>query len=292
MTPPASGPEVDLAGCLHAGTSSFARFLAGHAPELLPPLLRPTPGGIAALGDATPLRPVGGSPTGPAHATTIVALVHADGAVMAGDRRATAGSLIAHRAIEKVYVADGFTLVGIAGVAGLATELVALFQVELEHYEKIEGACLTLEGRANRLRTMIRTHLPWALQGLPIVPLLAGYDPAAGRGRIFSYDVAGGCYEENDHAGVGSGAPFARGALKKLWRPDLTADAALRVALEALYDAADDDTGTAGPDVARRIWPTCAVVDASGARLVEDADLARLVEELVADRRGNPGGAR
>lgn len=263
---------------LQATGSSFLAFLAGHAPELLPAAWSPAVGGA----DAGAL----GAP----HGTTIVAVAWDGGVVMAGDRRATAGTLIANRTIDKVFVADESSLVGIAGVAGVATELVALFQVELEHYEKIEGAPLSLEGRANRLRTMIRGNLPLALRGLPVVPLYAGFD--AGRGRIFSYDVAGGCYEEHDHAGVGSGALFARGALKKLWRPGLSGPEALRVAVEALYDAADDDTGTGGPDVARRIWPTCAVADAGGARLVGDAELAALVDALVADRRDNPGGAR
>ncbi|WP_219106983.1 proteasome subunit beta [Austwickia sp. TVS 96-490-7B] len=249
------------------------------APELLP----------SWGGGSIPAGPGGLSVSVP-HGTTIVAVRHADGVVMAGDRRATAGNLIANRTIDKVFVADATSLVGIAGVAGMATELVALFQVELEHYEKIEGAPLSLEGRANRLRTMIRGNLSLALQGLPVVPLFAGFD--GHQGRIFSYDVAGGCYEEHDHAGVGSGSLFARGALKKLWRPDLGAREALRIAVEALYDAADDDTGTGGPDLARRIWPTCGVADASGARMVGDEEIAELVTELVDDRRGDPGGSR
>ncbi|GAB77156.1 proteasome beta subunit [Austwickia chelonae] len=260
---------------LTATTSSFSAFLTDHAPELLPtaPATLPTD-------TQTPLP----------HGTTIVAVAFDGGVVMAGDRRATSGNLIANRTIDKVFVADESSLVGISGVAGVATEMVALFQVELEHYEKIEGTPLSLEGRANRLRTMIRGNLPLALRGLGVVPLFAGYDGHTG--RIFSYDVAGGCYEEHDYAGVGSGSLFARGALKKLWHPTLDADTALRIAVEALYDAADDDTATGGPDIARRLWPTCALADNDGARLVADNDIADIVETLVADRRHNPGGAR
>lgn len=271
-------PGLDPA-CLGATTSSFSEFLGRYAPQLMPLALR---GGHPVVGDLSPL----GAP----HGTTIVTVVFDGGVVMAGDRRATAGSLIASRTIEKVFVADETSLVGIAGVAGIATEMVALFQVELEHYEKIEGAPLSLEGRANRLRSMIRAHLGLAMQGLPVVPIFAGYDGM--RGRIFSYDVAGGCYEERDHAGVGSGALFARGALKKLWYPGMGAEEALRIAVEALYDAADDDTGTGGPDLARRIWPTCAVADISGARLIADERVESVVASLVMDRRMNPGGAR
>lgn len=286
---PPGRPSPGLpAAYLSATTSSFTSFLGGYAPELLPTVL---------TDPALPML-AGGAPEQLTHGTTIVAVAFDGGVVMAGDRRATAGHLIANRTIDKVFVADESSLVGIAGVAGVATELVALYQVELEHYEKIEGAPLSLEGRANRLRTMIRGNLALALRGLPVVPLFAGYDDRAGtdgtpgRGRIFSYDVAGGCYEERGHAGVGSGSLFARGALKKLWRPGLGEDEALRVAVEALYDAADDDTATGGPDLARGIYPTCGIADADGARLVGDERLAGIVAALVADRRGNPGGAR
>lgn len=293
---------------LSATTSSFAAFLAEHAPELLPVSqadVTDLPGLAGLTGVTGPAELTGAvGALGAAHGTTIVAVAFNGGVVMAGDRRATAGHLIANRTIDKVFVADETSLVGIAGVAGVATELVALYQVELEHYEKIEGAPLSLEGRANRLRTMIRANLGLALRGLPVVPLFAGYADARpesgtpGGGRIFSYDVAGGCYEEHAYAGVGSGALFARGALKKLWRPGLEADAALRIAVEALYDAADDDTGTGGPDLARRIYPTCGIADADGARLVGDAQLAELVARLVEDRRhledgrATPGAAR
>ena len=174
--------------------------------------------------------------------------------------------------------------------------MVRLFQVELEHYEKIEGITLSLEGKANRLPMMIRGNLGMAMQGLAVVPLFAGWDiendETSALGRIYSYDVTGGCYREHDHHGVGSGSLFARGSMKKLWRPGLDADVAVRVALEALYDAADDDSATGGPDLSRRIWPTVAVVDVEGVRFVSEGSLSELVAQIVADRQGNPGGAR
>ena len=204
---------------------------------------------------------------------------------MAGDRRATMGNLIANRDMEKVFATDEYSLVGIAGTAGLAIELVRLFQVELEHYEKIEGTLMSLEGKANRLASMIRGNLGMAMQGLSVVPLFAGFDHDAGQGRIFSYDVTGGCYEEHDHHSVGSGSLFARGALKKLYRRAGSAQDALRTAVEALYDAADDDSATGGPDVGRRIWPTVGIVDDDGARFVPD-------DEIAAGRRRDPRLAR
>jgi proteasome beta subunit len=257
------------------GSSSFTEFLATHAPELLP--------GRRSL-------PPGAVPETP-HGTTIVALTFPGGVVMAGDRRATMGNYIANREIEKVFPADGYSCVGIAGTAGVAVEMVRLFQVELEHYEKIEGTLLSLDGKANRLATMIRGNLGLAMQGLAVVPLFAGYDLDRREGRIFSYDVTGGRYEEHDHHSVGSGSMFARGALKKLWRPGLAAVDAVRVAVEALYDAADDDSATGGPDMTRRIWPVVATVTESGYARWEDEPLGRLVEEVVAARRGDSGGA-
>jgi proteasome beta subunit len=202
------------------------------------------------------------------------------------------GSMIANREIEKVFGTDEYSCVGIAGAAGLAIELVKLFQVELEHYEKIEGTLLSVEGKANRLATMIRGNLGLAMQGLAVVPLFAGYDVEDGDGRIYSYDVTGGCYREHHHHSVGSGSLFARGAMKKLWRPGLTADDAVRVTLEALYDAADDDSATGGPDMNRRIWPVVAVVDEEGFRRLEDEVLASVIGAVVEGRRGDPGGAR
>ena len=271
------------AAYLVPGSSSFSEFVREHAPDLLPGTRR------------VPPAPQPGAAAVP-HGTTIVAAVFdgpgGGGVVMAGDRRATAGNLIAQRDIEKVFQADEHSCVGIAGTAGLAVEMVRLFQVELEHYEKIEGALLSFEGKANRLSTMIRGNLGLAMQGLAVVPLFAGYDLALGRGRIFSYDVTGGRYEEVHHHSVGSGSVFARGALKKLWHPDVDADGAVRVAVEALWDAADDDSATGGPDLVRRIWPVVAVVTAEGFHRVGEDELASVVEAVVAGRTGDPGGAR
>ena len=259
------------------GSSSFTELVEAVAPHLR---TRLTAEGTApeAAGGLAP------------HGTTIVAVTYADGVAMAGDRRATIGSMIAQRDIEKVFPADEFSCVGIAGSAGIATELVRLLQVELEHYEKIEGTPLSLDGKANRLATMIRANLPMAMQGLAAVPLFAGYDLDTGVGRIFSYDVTGGRYEEHDHYSVGSGSLFARGALKKLHRPGLDENGAVRVCVEALWDAADDDAATAGPDLARRIFPVLALVDADGFRRLPDEQVGRTVETVVATRRGRPDG--
>jgi proteasome beta subunit len=211
---------------------------------------------------------------------------------MAGDRRATVGNVIANRDMEKVFAADGYSVVGIAGTAGIAIELVRLYQVELEHYEKIEGAIMSLEGKANRLASMIRGNLSLAMQGLTVVPTYAGFDLETDVGRIYSYDVTGGCYIEGGHHSTGSGSVFARGALKKLWRPGLPEEQGVGIAVEALYDAADDDSATGGPDLGRQIWPTVAVVDRTGACFVAQPDLEAHVQRIVAARRDNPGGAR
>jgi proteasome beta subunit len=224
------------------------------------------------------------------HGTTIVALRTNDGVVMAGDRRATMGNLIAQHDIEKVFVADEHSVIGIAGTAGLAVELVRLFQVELEHYEKIEGLPLSLDGKANRLATMLRGNLGLAMQGLAVVPLFAGYDLGRETGRIFSYDVTGGRYEEHDFYAVGSGSTFARGSLKKLFRRGASAQDAVTTALEALYDAADDDSATGGPDMARGIYPVVAVVEADGARILSEQEIAPLVQQMVDGRRTRPDG--
>ncbi|MEO7449261.1 MAG: proteasome subunit beta [Humibacillus sp.] len=261
---------------LSSGSSSFTDFVGSYRPELLPSGRR---------------LPSGTSIEAP-HGTTIVALLFDGGVIMAGDRRATMGNIIANRDMEKVYAADGYSVVGIAGTAGIAIELVRLYQVELEHYEKIEGAIMSLEGKANRLASMIRGNLGLAMQGLTVVPTYAGFDLVTDVGRIYSYDVTGGCYIEGGHHSTGSGSVFARGALKKLWRPGLAEERAVSVAVESLYDAADDDSATGGPDLGRQIWPTVAVVDRAGARFVAQADLAAHVQAIVAARRDNPGGAR
>jgi proteasome beta subunit len=224
------------------------------------------------------------------HATTIVALTSADGIVMAGDRRATMGNIIAQRDIEKVFPADEFSVVGIAGAAGVAVELVRLFQVELEHYEKIEGLPLSLDGKANRLATLLRGNLGMAMQGLAVVPLFAGLDLDRQRGRIFSYDVTGGRYEERDHHAVGSGSLFARGSLKKLYRAGMSTDDAVTASVEALYDAADDDSATGGPDLTRRIFPVIAVASADGVRVLGDDEMGQVVQRVVDARLNSPDG--
>ncbi len=256
------------------GASSFSDFVTQVAPDLRTRL------------DAAAGRADGTAP----HGTTIVAVTFAGGVVMAGDRRATMGSMIAQRDIEKVFPADDLSCVGIAGSAGVATELVRLLQVELEHYEKIEGTRLSLDGKANRLATMIRANLPLAMQGLAAVPLFAGYDVDRAEGRIFSYDLTGGRYEEHEHYSVGSGSLFARGSLKKLHRSGQPQAAAVRVCVEALWDAADDDSATAGPDLARRIFPVVAVVDEHGYRRVPDDDVGTVVAAVVTDRSARPDG--
>lgn len=251
------------------GTSSFLDFLAQHDPSLLP------------VGRNLP----GGDVPGTTHGTTIVALAFDGGIVMAGDRRATAGSMIASRHIEKVFPADEYSAVGIAGTAGLALELVRLFQLELEHYEKIEGTLLSLDGKANRLATMIRGSLGLAMQGLAVIPLFGGYDLERRTGRIFSFDVTGGRYEETEYHAVGSGAVFARGSLKKLWRSGMTAADAVRVAVHALVDASDDDSATGGPDASRQIWPIVATVTEAGYLRVSADTLAQVSAEIEAERR-------
>ena len=257
------------------GTSSFADFLALQSPDLLPSR-RAVPQGHA--GDLAP------------HGTTIVAATFPGGVVMAGDRRATMGNIIAQRDIEKVFPADEYSCVGIAGTAGLAVELVRLFQTELEHYEKIEGMTLSMDGKANRLAGLIRSNLGMAMQGLAIVPLFAGYDVAAGQGRIFSYDVTGGRYEETAFHSVGSGSLFARGALKKLYREDLSETDCVTALVQALYDAADDDSATGGPDLTRRIFPVVQLVTAEGGRRLPDADVAAIADTVIAGRMNRPDG--
>jgi proteasome beta subunit len=258
--------------------SSFTDFLGISAPDLLP--------GRRKL----PAMPVGDlSP----HATTIVAVTYADGVLMGGDRRATSGNLIVSRDIEKVYAADSWSVIGIAGAAGIAIEMVRLYQVELEHYEKIEGMTMSLDGKANRLAGMIRGNLGAAMQGLAVVPLFAGYDldAAAGvsPGRIFSYDVTGGNYEENGYASVGSGSLFAKNSLKKTCRPVLTADAATPGRVAALSVAADDDSATGGPDMVRKLFPIVYRVDAEGAVRLTDEEVAAVAATIVAERSAADG---
>lgn len=251
---------------VHGPGSSFSDLLRTHEPELLP-------GGE-----------LHGQVIGP-EGTTVLALRFVDGVVMAGDRRATEGFQIAHRSIEKVFEADEMSAVGIAGAAGPAVEMVRLFQTELEHYEKVEGERLSLEGKANKLSQMIRANLPAAMQGLAVVPVFAGYDEARQEGRIFKYDITGGRYEEDDYHASGSGGKDARSSLKKRFRANLTRDEAVKVAIEALFDAADEDVGTGGPDLMRGIFPTVVGITAEGTVEIAEDDIRRLFEELISERR-------
>jgi len=255
------------------GNSSFTDFLAAHAEHLLP-------GRDLPAGAVMPELP---------HATTIVAATFDGGVVMGGDRRATMGNYIAHREMEKVYPADDYSCVGISGTVGPAVEMVKLFQVELEHYEKIEGALMSLDGKANRLATMLRGNLPMAMQGLAVVPIYAGYDLDAEVGRIFSYDISGARYEEHNYHSTGSGSLFAKGSLKKRWRSGMSSDQAVEVVIESLQDAADDDSATGGSDTARRIYPVVVVVTADGfRRLTQDEVEAAFT--AVTERNGGPAG--
>lgn len=245
---------------LSATTSSFTEFVSQMSPDVLPHAVQEE------------LAP---------HGTTIVASTFCGGVVMAGDRRATMGSMIAKRDIEKVFSADEFSVIGIAGVAGLAVELVRLFQVELEHFEKIEGMALSLDGKANRLATMIRGNLGLAMQGLGVLPLFAGWDERAGAGRIFSYDATGGRYEETGFHALGSGGVFAKGSLRKTFLPNMNERAAAACLLQALFDAADEDSATGGPDTARRIYPIVFSVTAAGARRFSTDQVAELCAEVM-----------
>jgi proteasome beta subunit len=277
-SPAGGGPS----GFLGQQTSSFTDFLASHSPGMLP--AGPVPGAVGDPG--RPGQAVGDLP----HATTIVAAVCDGGVVLAGDRRATAGNMIAKRDVEKVFRSDEFSGMGYAGTGSVGIEFVRLFQVELEHYEKMEGRSLSLEGKANRLAWMVRGNLGAAMQGLVVVPLFAGYDEDAGQGRIFSYDVAGGPYEEHRFYSIGSGSLFARGALKKLYLDGMSPRDAALACVQALYDAADDDSATGGPDLTRRIFPVIATITADGFRRLPDAESEQIAEEVVQERMARPDG--
>ncbi|AEA25494.1 proteasome, beta subunit [Pseudonocardia dioxanivorans CB1190] len=265
-------------------TASFTDYVAATAPHLLPG--RSTHAQAAAHGAAGLDVP---------HGTTIVALVCADGVVIAGDRRATAGNVIAQRDIEKVFVTDSYSAVGIAGSAGIALEMVRLFTVDLEHYEKIEGVPLSLDGKANKLAGMVRQNLGAAMQGFVVVPLFVGYDTdapdASKAGRIVTYDPTGGRYDEwLGYYSVGSGSVFAKSALKKLHDPANDLATTIRTAVEALYDAADDDTATGGPDMVRRIYPIVVSITAEGAQRRSEEEIAGVVDQVIAGRTEKPGG--
>jgi proteasome beta subunit len=254
---------------VHGPGSSFSDVLRSHSPDLLP----------------------GARIEGPVHApegTTVLALRYSDGVVVAGDRRATEGFQIAHRSIEKVFAADDHSAVAIAGAAGPAVEMVRLFQTELEHYEKVEGDRLSLEGKANKLSQMIRANLPAAMQGLIVVPVFAGYDHSRDQGRIFKYDVTGGRYEEDDYHATGSGGKDARSTLKKRYRDGLSRDEAIKFAIEALFDAADEDVGTGGPDLMRNIFPNVVAITAGGITEIDDDKLREAFDQLIQERTERP----
>jgi proteasome beta subunit len=264
-------------------TPSFTDFLTAHAPDLLPGF-GPWSAGPAAGPAAAEV--IEGLP----HATTLVAAICQHGVVLAGDRRATAGSMISKRDVEKVFRSDEYSAIGIAGTASVGLDFVRLFQVELEHYEKMEGRPLSLDGKANRLAAMIRGNLMAAMQGLAVVPLFAGYDEDTGHGRIFSYDVAGGPYEEHRFYSIGSGSVFARGAMKKLYTDGMSVRDAVLACVQSLYDAADDDSATGGPDLTRRIFPVIAIVTDDGFRRLTDAESEEYAHQVVDSRMSTPDG--
>jgi len=267
---------------LSAGMSSFADFLEAAAPGLLP-RVSGAAGALPSDGAAAVVRDL-------PHGTTIVAAAFEGGVVLAGDRRATAGNMIMQRDIDKVFRSDEFSGVAMAGVAGVGIELIRLFQVELEHYEKLEGHALSLEGKANRLASLVRGNLGGAMQGLVFVPLFCGYDEDTGVGRIFSYDVAGGRYEEHRFHSIGSGSVFARGSLKKLYRDGMSASDAVLACMQALYDAADDDSATGGPDVTRRIYPVVATITADGFERLTDEAAGEYARTVIESRLADPDG--
>ncbi|WP_235570587.1 proteasome subunit beta [Mycobacterium sp. Root265] len=266
----------------HLNLSSFSDFLSRQAPELLP-------GGVSHA------VPSGGGVDLP-HGTTIVALRYPGGVLIAGDRRATQGNMIASRDVQKVHIADDYAATGIAGTAAIAVEFARLYAVELEHYEKVEGVPLTFRGKVNRLATMVRGNLGAALQGFVALPLLVAFDVDAvdpvNAGRIVSFDAAGGWnIEEEGYQAVGSGSLFAKSSIKKLYTQVTDADTALKAAIEALYDAADDDSATGGPDLVRGIYPTAVLIEAAGAEEVTEARIAGLAHEVIERRTRTDGNA-
>ena len=270
-------PNTPFPGTASGGLSSFTDHLRREAPELLP----------ARFGGVDNLTPSSQLP----HGTTIVALRYPGGVLLAGDRRSTQGNMIAGRDVQKVYITDDYTATGIAGTAAIAVEFARLYAVELEHYEKLEGVPLTFAGKVNRLAIMVRGNLPAAMQGLVALPLLAGFDihdpDVEKAGRIVSFDAAGGWnLEDEGYQSVGSGSIFAKSSVKKLYSQVTDADSALRVAVEALYDAADDDSATGGPDLVRGIYPTAVTIDADGATNVAERRIAELAREVIEKRSG------
>jgi proteasome beta subunit len=275
------GTGRDQAAFMAARVPSFTHFLSSYDPSLLP------------LRDLGPL--AGGSDAAEViknlpHATTIVTVACERGVVMAGDRRATAGNMISKRDVDKVFRADEYSAIAMSGVLAIGLELIRLYGVELEHYEKLEGRALSLEGKANRLGKMIRDNLSAAMQGLVVIPLFAGYDEDAGAGRIFSYDAAGGPYEEHRFHSIGSGSLFAKSALKKYYSDDMSVTDATLACVQALYDAADDDSATGGPDLTRQIFPVITTITDDGFRRLSDAESADYAQQVVNGRMRLPDG--
>ncbi|HEV8309925.1 MAG TPA: proteasome subunit beta [Methylomirabilota bacterium] len=256
--------------------ASFVDIFRGHSPEYFSVLARRELSAVSPEAHGAPGVPVG---------TTILAVRYAEGVVVAGDRQATEGYQVAHRRIEKVYKADDYSAIAIAGAAGPSIEMARLFQTELEHYEKVEGDGLSLEGKANKLAQMIRMNLPAAMQGLVVIPIFAGFDLKRGEGRIFKYDVTGGRYEEIDYYATGSGGKDARTTLKKLYRSACSRGEALRMAAEALVDAAEEDVGTGGPDPIHGIYPSIKVITRTGFEEVAEPEVREHFDAVLAARR-------
>jgi proteasome beta subunit len=260
--------------------SSFFDYLLHHRPDLMP-------ANRDWNGEASPLL----DPNGPhhipppAHGTTVLAIKYGNGVVIAGDRRATEGFQIAGRQMEKVFKIDGYSAMAIAGTAGPAIEMVKLFQTELEHYEKLEGVQLSYEGKANKLGQMIKANLPMVFHGLIVIPIYVGYDHRRNEGRIFKYDITGGRYEESEYHAIGSGGKDARNTMREHYRKNLSEDDSLKLALLSLYNAAEEDVGTGGPDLIRGIYPTAKVVTAAGIADVGDQRIASLYTELITERK-------
>lgn len=258
-------PPFDPVSAGGLDPTSFSDMLKRRKPEALPDLTSES--------------------AGAPHATTVLALRYKEGVIIAGDRRAIEGYSIAHRSIEKVFPTDEMSGVAIAGAAGPAIEMTRLFQTELEHYEKIEGEKLSLEGKANKLAQLLRSNLPMAMQGMGVIPLFAGFDESRAVGRIFKYDITGGRYEQSDYWAVGSGGRDARATLKKRYVPGLPRDEAVKIALEALFDASEEDLGTGGPDVLRQIYPNIASISSDGFAEIQDAEIAELFDTLLEERK-------
>lgn len=255
----------------HVG-SSFFDLLRQNRPDLLPQVQLRLEGAS---------RPESKELMDAPRGTTILALKYRDGVVVAGDRQATEGFQISSRRIEKVFKADDHSAIAIAGVAGPCIEMAKLFEVELAHYEKLEGMPLSLEGKANKLSQMVKANLPLAIQGLVVIPIFVGYDLRRGEGKIFKYDLTGGRYEETEYYATGSGGKEARSAMKKLYRPDMAENDAIGVALEALVDAAEEDVGTGGPDFVRGIFPTVKLVVTAGLHDVPEARIREACQAVV-----------